>query len=516
MKPYVKTFVFLVGSVVLPIFQIHATPNAALADFLARSANYNGSGNAYPYRLFVPDGYNLPENATRQYPVVLFLHGLGERGTNNSSQVTGAGAPVLGLVTGTNRDSYPAFILCPQIPTSVEWGWGDSSGGVVYNTRQIIEILRSEFRVDPSRISVAGLSLGAMGTWAQLQVFPNYYAAALPMSWSNTSSNAGSAALFAQMSLWVFYGDQDSYRYTNYNDPANDVNTTRAAGGYVVFSRYPDGTHGTSTWGTAGNTRGLYTPGLMQWLTGQQKGVANTTQAPLISLATPATGSTYSTASTTLNLTGAASDAMGGGLSRTISGLTWTNDRGGSGSATGTTSWAINSIPILSGVNKIQILATDNQNTTFNRLLTVTQGPTNALQTWKNTNFGVNVSNPLIAGDTADPDGDGISNLTEYALGGNPNSAATTILPVISVPVDRLQVAFTRLAPTDVTYVVQASGDLSTWTDLATLTANSTSWTGAAMVSETGSGATRNVTVQDTVLTTAGTKRFFRLKITNP
>jgi hypothetical protein len=384
---YTKLAGFFIGLVGIAIINVQATPNATLSDFQARGVNYNGTGNAYPYRLFVPDGYNLPENAGRQYPLVLFMHGLGEgpNPSDNSTQVTGAGAPVLGLVTGANRDSFPAFILCPQIvcvqgaPNRTEWTWGDSTSGTPYNTKRIIDLLRNEFRIDANKISATGLSLGAMGTWAQLQIFPNYYAAGMPMSWNNVISNTGSAAIFAQTSLWVFYGDQDGYRYSNWNDPATDVNATRAAGGYVVFSRYPDGTHGTNTWGTAGNTRGFYTQGLMQWLTGQQKGVANTTQAPFLLFATPTTGSTYSTSSTALNLTGTASDAMGGGASRTISGLTWTNDRGGTGPATGTTSWLANGIVLQSGVNKVQLLATDNQSTTFNRLLTVTQAgaPTN-------------------------------------------------------------------------------------------------------------------------------------------
>jgi hypothetical protein len=151
----------------------------------------------------------------------------------------------------------------------------------------------------------------------------------------------------------------------------DDVNLTRAAGGYVVFSRYPDGTHGTNTWGTSGNTRGLYTPGLMQWLMGQKRGVMNN-QAPLISLTTPATGSTYTTAGTTLNLTGTTSEAMGGGGTRTVSSLVWSNDRGGSGTASGLASWLVNGISLQSGSNKIQMLATDNQSTTFNFLFTVT------------------------------------------------------------------------------------------------------------------------------------------------
>jgi hypothetical protein len=142
--------------------------------------------------------------------------------------------------------------------------------------------------------------------------------------------------------------------------------------------------------------------------------------------------------------------------------------------------------------------------------------PLSALQTWKNTQFGANASIPAIAGDTADPDADGIVNLMEYALGGLPNTASTVILPVLSAPTDRLQITFTRLAPTDVTYLVQSSTDLIAWTTIATFSANGATWTGAATVNETGSGATRNVIVPDTTVLNAGSKRFLRLKITTP
>src|SRR5688572_4832409 len=80
-----------------------ATANATGTNFVARGVNHNGTGNAYPYRLFLPDGYST--SGTQQYPIVLFMHGLGERGTDNLNQVTGAGAPILGLVTGSNRDN---------------------------------------------------------------------------------------------------------------------------------------------------------------------------------------------------------------------------------------------------------------------------------------------------------------------------------------------------------------------------------------------------------------------------
>lgn len=111
------------GLLAIALSPARATPDATAADFLARPVNYHGTLNGLPYRLFVPDGYSLPENAGRAYPLILFMHGKGDRGTDNIAQITGASGPVLGLVTGANRDNFPAFIVCPQIPTTQEWAW---------------------------------------------------------------------------------------------------------------------------------------------------------------------------------------------------------------------------------------------------------------------------------------------------------------------------------------------------------------------------------------------------------
>lgn len=138
------------------------------------------------------------------------------------------------------------------------------------------------------------------------------------------------------------------------------------------------------------------------------------------------------------------------------------------------------------------------------------------LENWRAAQFGANVSDSQIAGDGADPDKDGIANLMEYALGGDPNGGARTILPMTTIPVDRLQMGFSRLQPSDVSYVMEASPDLVNWTPIATFAANGNAWTGPATVNETGTGSTRSVTVQDTQIVGSGSKRFLRLKVTKP
>lgn len=144
-------------------------------------------------------------------------------------------------------------------------------------------------------------------------------------------------------------------------------------------------------------------------------------------------------------------------------------------------------------------------------------------QNWLATNFGTNANNAAISGDLVDFDRDGLVNQLEYALGGNPQLAAPAPLPKASVAASKLALAFSRvIANTDLTMTVQGSDSLAanTWTDLARSTAGAAfvALVGGVTVTETGSGATRNVEVRDLYLVSdpAHPKRFIRLQVTRP
>lgn len=150
-------------------------------------------------------------------------------------------------------------------------------------------------------------------------------------------------------------------------------------------------------------------------------------------------------------------------------------------------------------------------------VLTVTPDTPNT--DWLQANFGSSWTNSAIAGDLADPDRDGIVNLLEYALGGNPNTGATTALPQAAIGNNKLALVFTRtLANTDITMTVQAADSLTgPWTDLAS-SINGAAFTvlasGAGVV-QTGSGATRTVEVRDQfqITNAAHPRRYMRLVV---
>ena len=114
------------------------------------------------------------------------------------------------------------------------------------------------------------------------------------------------------------------------------------------------------------------------------------------------------------------------------------------------------------------------------------------------------MADPTITGDAADPDHDGIGNLLEYAFGSNPTQADVSRLPVVSMQNGYLTISFIqRLAPTDVAYSVEVSGDLATWTSGSTTQMSVTSI----------DSTTQRVVVRDNTLASSTAKRFIRVRV---
>jgi len=159
----------------------------------------------YNYRLFDPGG----ATATDPLPLVLFLHGLGEREsaelarseTKNTLQVR---AHISGLIRktqgdGSNAPEYPAFLLAPQ--NNKEW----FSSEIV---EQIVEKVCQSHAVDRRRVYVTGLSAGGRGTWEMLGDSAGVYAAGVPLS-AVKSFNSIPDIANANTPVWAFHGDSD-------------------------------------------------------------------------------------------------------------------------------------------------------------------------------------------------------------------------------------------------------------------------------------------------------------------
>ena len=123
------------------------------------------------YRLYVPVGYT----PTKKYPIVVALHGIGERGNNNVNQLT-----LEELVQPWVRDSvqakFPHFVMVPQCPANLYWWpsntWDGTRSTPNIGIVQILDSLKKEFSLDTTRFYVTGLSMGGFGAMSTLATLP--------------------------------------------------------------------------------------------------------------------------------------------------------------------------------------------------------------------------------------------------------------------------------------------------------------------------------------------------------
>ncbi len=146
-----------------------------------------------PYRLYLPANYT----ATTKYPVVLFMHGSGERGNDNDKQVK---SHVGGLINRTESD-YPAILLAPQVPSGSNWFYADDD-----LTINILEHVIRTYSVDVRRIYATGLSMGGFGATYYANGYPHLFAAIAPMSGAYAFEDEPPRTL----PTWLFHGSNDT------------------------------------------------------------------------------------------------------------------------------------------------------------------------------------------------------------------------------------------------------------------------------------------------------------------
>lgn len=153
-------------------------------------------GSALPYRLFIPEDYS----AAREYPLLVFLHGAGERGEDNTVQLKHV---LPRLFADPASPIRGAIVVCPQCPAGQQWvntPWAQGSyvldsipeSAALSAVVQLIAALRTEFSVDEKRIYAMGISMGGFGTWDLLMRHTELFAAAIPVCGGADPSRAES------------------------------------------------------------------------------------------------------------------------------------------------------------------------------------------------------------------------------------------------------------------------------------------------------------------------------------
>lgn len=152
------------------------------------------------YWLFLPKDYRTDES--KRWPLMLFLHGAGERGTNLSA-VRVHGPPKL----VRSQPDFPFIVASPQCPSNQRWDTSVLLG--------LLDDLIEQHRVDTNRVYVTGLSMGGYGTWALAAAAPQRFAAMAPICGGGNTidlllPNRGSGRALRQLPVWAFHGAKDS------------------------------------------------------------------------------------------------------------------------------------------------------------------------------------------------------------------------------------------------------------------------------------------------------------------
>ena len=333
-----------------------AGPAAATSatDFLYDHAT---DGSNLPFRYFVPPGYD----GAQAYPLILFLHGAGERGSDNEAQLRNNANGALYLLGDEQLALQPVFMIAPQCPTDGWW-----SGATLTSAIGLVDQVAATYHIDPDRVYVTGLSMGGMGTWSAVTAQPARFAAAVPMS-GNGATNA--AATVAGLPMWFFHAANDPTVGVDGSD--NLVAALRNAGASTIYTRYDTGGHG--IWSVA-----YAHPLLFPWLVSQVRGGTGSPLPPLLRITSPTAASALSTEDALIDLAGSADND-----GEPIESVAWDRAGGASGAAAGTTAWSADGIALVEGANLLRVTATTPSghaawggHTTFNDALRVTRtGP---------------------------------------------------------------------------------------------------------------------------------------------
>lgn len=199
--------------------------------FLAKTFE-SKDGGKLPYRILKPLGLNPDRphldaalegvvasregKESRGYPLVLFLHGAGERGDDNVKQLVHAAADFARL---DRRQGQPAYVVCPQCPKEFQWvdtpwnlpdgkdSFSDTPTKPLRMALELVESLKESLPIDPDRVYVTGLSMGGYGAWHAAGLHPDRFAAVLPVC---GGSDPTWAPRYNGIPIWSFHGDKDT------------------------------------------------------------------------------------------------------------------------------------------------------------------------------------------------------------------------------------------------------------------------------------------------------------------
>jgi predicted peptidase len=216
---------------------------------------------AMPYVVYVPRNYTPDQ----KWPVILFLHGAGQRGMDGLKQ-TQVG---IGGAIRSHPERFPCIVVMPQCPPSRAWGQGirgfnTPSPDTVTLALAALDAAVDKYHGDPDRLYLTGLSLGGFGTWEIGTRHPDKFAALMPICGGGRPADAATA--LKDLPIWTFHGDADPT--VPIQRSREMVEAIKAAGSTRIrLTEYPGVGH--NSWDKAYND-----PEAITWLLAQKRGAA--------------------------------------------------------------------------------------------------------------------------------------------------------------------------------------------------------------------------------------------------
>jgi predicted peptidase len=206
------------------------------------------------YRILFPENYDK----TKKYPLILFLHGAGERGRDNEKQLT-HGAKL--FLSSAARKNFPCIVLFPQCPPESFWSsmkadrsktpmvfdfdYSRPSNVPLLLSIEVVKKVIKEESIDKNRVYITGLSMGGMGTFEAVYRYPKLFAAALPICGGGDAKSYDKR--FKKIPFWVFHGAVDAVVHVKYSREM--VERLKTIGATVKYSEYPGVNH--NSWDNA-------------------------------------------------------------------------------------------------------------------------------------------------------------------------------------------------------------------------------------------------------------------------
>ncbi len=280
-----------------------------------------------PFRIYVPEACQFGGRC----PLIVFLHGQGEIGTDNQAQLGNNANGAMKLVQPARQSIEPMILVAPQCCHEENGQWNGQQDRLI----NMLEQIQKDYSYDPQRIYLTGLSMGGGGLLSWMSTYNKVFAAVVPLA-PHQGYTAGDAA-WAQTPAWFFHAANDGTAPVG--NSRNHVAALRDGGGDPIYTEYASGGHG--IW-----TQSYSSDHLFNWMIAQRLGREMMPVVPALRILSPSAGPLWTTSASAIDLNGSASAGVGA--------ISWSSPTNG-GNVSGTNAWSVNDLPLVTGDQRIRV-----------------------------------------------------------------------------------------------------------------------------------------------------------------